>query len=243
MNSIVQDEYLPAFESWQANKTPEGNAEFLKAIDPVVQKGIQMYGGSSPLAASRAKLLAIEAANKFDPSRSRLQSHMLNQMRGLQRITRKQHEVIKAPEKVLLDNYKLNQGKQELEDELGREPTDAELSDRLGISLTRLAKIRSFQPGVSLSQVSGDEGNQQAPASIMPGKEDNQSYWQEIVYQDLNPVDQKIMELTLGLHGHKKLSNLEIAKKLNRTPGAITQRKMRIQQLLDQEQQYSPFLG
>ena len=70
-----------------------------------------------------------------------------------------------------------------------------------------------------------------------------ENYWTEIVYQDLGPVDQKIMEMSLGMHGQKKLSNLEIAKKLNRSPGAITQRKMRIQELLNQESDFSPFIG
>ena len=67
MREIVEDKYLPAFETWKANQTPEGNVAFLKEIDPIVQKGVQMYGGSNPLASSKAKLLALKAAQKFDP--------------------------------------------------------------------------------------------------------------------------------------------------------------------------------
>ena len=63
-----------------------------------------------------------------------------------------------------------------------------------------------------------------------------------MVYQGLSPLDQRVMELTLGMRGNKKLSNQEIAAKLNRSPGAITQRKTKIQQLLDQEQKLSPFI-
>lgn len=243
MKNVVEDKYLPAFEAWQSNQTPEGNVAFLKEIDPIVQKGVQMYGGSNPLAQSKAKLLALKAAQKFDPSRSRLQSHMITNLQELQRIGRKQQEIIKVPERTLLENYRLNQGKQELEDTLGREPTDAEISDHLGISLDRLTKIRKFQPGISSSQAEGDETNSSVPASHLPGAKDNSDYWANIVYQDLGPLDQKIMELSLGMFGNRQLSNLEIAKKLNRSPGAITQRKIKIQKLLDQEQQYSPFIG
>jgi DNA-binding NarL/FixJ family response regulator len=49
------------------------------------------------------------------------------------------------------------------------------------------------------------------------------------------------MEHTLGLHGKKVLSNQEIARKLRLTPGAVSQRKATIQQLLNQEQELSPF--
>jgi IS30 family transposase len=51
------------------------------------------------------------------------------------------------------------------------------------------------------------------------------------------------MELSLGMRGQSKASNQEIARKLNRSPGAITQRKIKIQQLLNQEQDLSPFIA
>lgn len=57
----IEDEYRPAYEAWQKDQTPAGNAAFLQQIDPIVKKGLKMYGGESPLAASQAKLLALEA--------------------------------------------------------------------------------------------------------------------------------------------------------------------------------------
>lgn len=242
MGNYLEDEYRPAFETWQANQTPEGNAAFLKEIDPIVQKGLKMYADDNPLAASRARLVALEAARKYDPARSRLQSHMLNQMQSLRRINRQQQEVIRVPERVLLERNRLNEYEQELADEYGREPSDAELADRLGVSMQRLAKIRSYQPGMTTGQVSAGDPEQGLPGVGMPGRNEAEDYWAEIVYMDLSPMDQKIMEWSLGMHGRKKLSNQEIAKKLNRSPGAITQRKMKIQKLLDQEQDLSPFV-
>jgi DNA-directed RNA polymerase specialized sigma subunit len=243
MNNYLEEQYKPAYETWQGDQTPEGNAAFLKEIAPIVQKGVQMYGNDSPLAASQGRLMALEAMKKYDPARSRLQSHVLTQMQGLRRAQRKQHEVIRAPERVLLENYRLNQQTQELSDELGRDPTDSELSDSLGISMERLTKLRRFQPGISSGQASSKNPESGMPASRLPNQQDMENYWTEIVYQDLGPVDQKIMEMALGMHGQKKLSNLEIAKKLNRSPGAITQRKVRIQDLLNQESDFSPFIG
>jgi hypothetical protein len=67
------------------------------------------------------------------------------------------------------------------------------------------------------------------------------SQWVELIYDDLSQLDQKILEWTLGFNGKPVLSNQEIARRLGRSPGAISQRKLAIQQLLNQEQELSPF--
>ena len=241
-DNYLEEQYRPIYEAWQADQTPEGNAAFLKGIDPIVQKGIKLYGDDSPLAQSRGRLAALQAARSYDPKRSRLQSHLLTQMQSLRRTLRKQQEVVRVPERVLLESQKLRQQSQEIEDEMGREPTDAELSDRLGISIERLTKIRKYQPGMSTGRAEEIDPMQGGIASRRPGIDDAGDAWVSLVYHDLGDVDKKILEYSLGLHGHKKLSNQEIAKKLNRSSGAISQRKIKIQQLLDQEQALSPFI-
>jgi DNA-directed RNA polymerase specialized sigma subunit len=243
MNSYLEDEYKPAYEAWKTDQTPTGNAALLQAIHPIVQKGIQMYGGDSPLAASRGRLMALDAVRKYDPKRSRLQSHLLNQMQGLRRVSQQQSQVMRVPERVLLENQQLHKHTQKLLDDTGREPTDAELADRMGISLPRIAQIRKFQPGMSSGQA--EERNPMSGGAVgqIPGQRDAADLWAEVVYQDLSPMDQSIMERTLGMRGHKKMSNQDLARHLSRSPGAITQRKMKIQQLLDQERELSPFIA
>ncbi len=242
INDYLEDEFKPAFQQWKQDPTPTGNAAFLKAIDPVIQQGVQAYGSDSPLIHSRARLLALDAMKKYDPSRSRLRSHVLSNMQGLRRINRQQGQIINVPERIILENQKLNAATQELADNLGREPTDAEISDHLGISIPRITKIRKYQPGLSTGQAESIDPMSGGIAGKLPGDTSAQDLWLQIVHQDLNPIDQQILEMTLGLNGKRKYSNLEIAKALNRTPAAITQRKIRIQGLLDREQELSPFI-
>ena len=80
-----------------------------------------------------------------------------------------------------------------------------------------------------------------SPAVHKLGIPGAQEYWLKIVYDDLQPVDQRVMELTLGLNGQSKLSNQEIAARLRISPGAVTQRKAKIQAVLDREHDLSPF--
>lgn len=243
MDDYLEEEYKPAYQTWQADQTPMGNAAFLKTIDPIVQKGIQMYGGESPLAASRGRLMALDAVRKYDPKRSRLQSHLLNQMQGLRRVSQQQSQVVRVPERILLESQQLRRHTQELSDELGREPSDAELTDKMGVSPLRLTKIRSFQPGMSSGQAESADPASGGPAGRLPGRRDAEDLWAEVIYQDLNPMDQIILERTLGMRGHKKMSNQDLAKHLGRSPGAVTQRKAKIQALLDQERDLSPFIA
>ena len=240
--NYLEPDYKDAYDTWQADQTPQGNAAFLSRISPIVQKGVSIYGGgnNNPNLNSQAKLLALQAARTYDPKRARLQSHLLTHLQGLQRINRQQQEVIRTPERVRLERNRLKACEREIADDMGRDPTDGEIADKLGISLARLARIRKYQPGINTGRVSTIDPDT-ALTSKLPGEERKPSVWLEIVYEDLEPLDQKIMEYSLGMNSHPKLSNQEIARKLNRSPGAITQRKAKIQQLLDQEQTLSPF--
>lgn len=237
----LEPEYRDAYEVWEKDQTPAGNATILGAVDPIVRKGTSMYGGSSPLSRSRGRKLAIEGLRTYDRGRSRLQSHLINQLKGLQRIAKQQREIIHAPERVLLDRFKLQKYDQELTDTLGREATDDELSNQSGFSLKRIKHIRGWQPGMTSSQLEAISPN--LAGGQFSGGASSQAAWLEVVYDSLSPMDQKVMELSLGLHGRKELSNKEIASKLNRTPGAISQRKKNIQAIIRQEEEFSPFLG
>lgn len=236
----LEPEYKDAYESWAEDNTPEGNAAMLQAIDPVVQKGASMYGGGqSPLTRSRARKLALKSLATYDRSRSRLQSHLLNQMQGLRRISQQQHAVIHTPERVMLDSHKLHRHTQELHDELGREPTDNELANKAGVSLKRIKYVREWQPGLTTGQLAAADPEGSPRVNRL---NQNNNAWLEVVYDSLPSIDQKIMEWSLGLHGHEKLSNKEIASKLSRSPGAISQRKAKIQQIIRQEETLSPFM-
>lgn len=237
----LEPEYAEAYEGWKNNSTPEGNSSILNTIDPIVRKGTSMFGGESPLTRSRARKLALEGLGTYDRSRSRLQSHLINQLKGLQRISRKQQEVVRAPERVLLDKFKLNKYEQTFLDEKGRDPTDNELSNTSGFSLKRIKHVRKWQPGMTTSRL--EEISPNFAGGSFSGDEKSQASWLEVVYDSLSPMDQKVMELSLGLHGRKPLSNSQIAASLRRTPGAISQRKKKIQAIIREEEGLSPFIG
>lgn len=238
MNDLkIEPEYQAAYDTWAADPTPEANAQILKDLDPMIDKAIRTHvGTNNPLYRSRARQMALSGLRTYDPTRGRLQSHLYSQLQGLKRYAGQQQNILKVPERVLLDRRTLQAAQTELEDRLGREPTDEELGRETGFSVRRLARIRSFNPATSEgfldSVAQAGEGG-----GLNPAVETESDMWTRMVYDDLGAIDKKVMEWGLGLNGRQPLSTQEIARRLSITPGAVSQRKLKIQQLLDQGQE------
>lgn len=241
-SSYLEPEYAEPFNAWKLDPTPEANASMLKTVQPILDKGIQIHvGESNPLLQSQSRQLALQGLRTYQPGRSRLQTHLINQLQGLKRINREQTTPIHVPERILFDRQQLQGYTQELTDELGREPTDEELTGRTGFAPKRLARVRSYNPAVAEGTLDNIDPSLAGMAHGL--RRTGQDAWTQIVYDDLAPLDKQILEHTIGMNGRTPLSNMELAKRLGRSPGAISQRKQRIQQLLDQERELSPFLG
>lgn len=239
----LEPDYADAFQAWKASPTPATNSKLLTAVHPVIQTALQSYGGSSaasPTLRSKARQMALHAFQSYDPSRGRLRTHLLSQLQSLRRAAAKEQNIIGLPEQVGLDYQHLTQAENELRDQLGRDPSDAETADHTGLSFKRLAYIRQARMPVAegTSEVPDAEGNMSSPASALPGADDSLA-WQEFVYHDLGTTDKVIMDYVLGRHGSPRLPPGEIAKRLGITVGAVSQRTAKMQKLLDQRNEMS----
>src|SRR5690606_29943577 len=96
----LEPEFHAAYTAWKTNNTPQSRGELLKAVSPVLQTAIYSYGdGESPALKARAKLLALEAFNTYDPTRGSLKTHLLSQLQRLRRISAQQQQTIRVPER------------------------------------------------------------------------------------------------------------------------------------------------
>lgn len=239
MDNYLEPEFAAPYQAWKAAPSATTSATLLRALQPTIDQAVRTHTGESgPLLTSRARRLALESLPSYDPTRARLRTHLYSQLQGLKRIQRQQNTILRVPERVALDRYHLDRYTNELAHELGRTPTDAELSDRTGFSATRLARVRGYRPAVAEGTLLAASGEVFGGAETNPPRT---QAWQRLIYADLSPTDQQIMEHTFGLHGRRPLSNQETARKLGLSPGRISQRKKAIQALLDQEDALSPF--
>lgn len=234
---LLEQEFVAPYTAWRKEPTPHNKTVLLQQMSPIIDKALTTYTGNTnnPLLRSRAKILALQGLDRYDPSRAKLQSYMLQHLQALRRYAAKADEIISIPERVRLDLLDIDHGEKELTDKLGREPTLDELSDHLMISPKRILYVRqAAQPirpeGFYLNRGEADENENLSPEVVNTNFEP----WLNFVYQDLNPRDKLIMDYALGRNGKKKLGTSEIAQKLQISPATISQRLAWIQQQIDQ---------
>jgi len=234
-NSLLEPEYSGVYKAYQQAPNPQNTASLLKAVHPVIDEALRSYAGSeanTATARARAKILTLEAVQRYSPDKAKLRTHLLSHLRGLRRMTERSTSGVYVPEQWRLDAQKIELAHNDARDELGRDPSDAELTERTGIPLERIRRARAVPGVLASSQL---EGTMENPDP------DHKAWerWVDGIYHDLDPVDQIILEHSTGLHGKEVLPATVLAQKINLSPGSVSQRKARIQTMLDQ---YSKFM-
>jgi len=221
-----------AYDFWQRNQSPATMNQLLRAADPVIGRALTQYAGGDKAMRARAKRLAIEAFRNYDPKHAtKLKTHLMIRLKPLQREYTKRTSPLAVPERVQLDQLRLRKAEQELVELRGREPSDDEIAEYMGLSTRRIAHVRNFARGVlSESQMRNSEGELQLPTAETVTSSD---IWVEYVHHDLDPKDKKIMEWKTGYGGHEVLSTNEIAKRLSISASAVSQRSAKIARRLE----------
>jgi DNA-directed RNA polymerase specialized sigma subunit len=242
----VDNGFESMYTQWRQAKTPESNTAILKAVQPVIDTAVLSYAGQNahPTIRSNARMMALKALDSFDPARGNVRTHLLSQLQGLRRATAKSQNIISIPEQVGLDFSNLTESENQLRDALGRDPSDDELADATNLSKRRIQKIRAFnQPlaeGTTVKDITEDNYGGDI-ASTVPGSNRGADAWFNFVYDDLSPTDKLIADMTLGRNGRRKTSTQDIARRLNITPGAVSQRAAKIQSMLDKRYTHGNF--
>jgi RNA polymerase primary sigma factor len=237
--TAVGKDFAELHTQWLKNQTPETNEQVLAKVKPVIDTAVSSYVGPTASSAlkTRAKLMSLKALQNFDPTRGNVKTHLLSQLQSLRRLAAQEQNIISIPEQVGLDFQKLTAAEDELRDRLSRDPNDDEIADFTGLSPRRLSKIRAFHKpiaeGSTVIDTADDYADSGNVVSEIPGQTSAQDAWMNFVYGDLTPTNKLIMDMTLGRNGRKKSAVQEIARKLNITPGAVSQRAAKIQEMLN----------
>jgi hypothetical protein len=231
----VEPEYLEPYRAWKAAPTPAAGSSLLRTLRPVLDAGVRSYApDAGPLAAGWAKELALDAVRTYDPAAGGLRPHVLRHMQGLQRRAGRQRAVLRLPERWSIERARLDRARVELSDELLRDPTEDELSDRTGLPAARVRRLAGLGYGLTEGQASrplGDgEGGPAAPAVDRPPPE-RQAL--EYVLPGLDPIDRELAVRRAGLRGDPEPLG-HAARALNLTPSAASQRLARVQRLVDE---------
>src|SRR6516165_267814 len=110
MPTFLEEELHEPFHTWKADPNPDNTAAYLKAIDPILSTALKSYAGgqSSSTLKSHAKLMALDASKRYDPSRAKLRTHLMTQLQPLRRTAIQSTQPVHLPEKVSLHLYRLH---------------------------------------------------------------------------------------------------------------------------------------
>lgn len=224
------------FALWRKDPTPENLLKVVESHRPTIDSATRaILGDPNDLAKRRALLMAAEAVQSFDPKKGvPLKHYIQSQLSGLRRYNRRVVEAVPVPERLRREMAILHQAKEELWGRLDREPTEEELADHTGISVRQQRKAwQRSRPTLTEGQLqqraeTGDDDAQEflpAVTRVDPRKE-----IEDYVVFDLDPVDKLIYQSRTGYGGAPIRSNIEVAKMLKLSPGAVSQRAARIEQ-------------
>lgn len=213
------------WKEWKARPTPENLSRAVKSFDRLAMSAAGQQKSINPaLLKSKARLLTAEAIKSYDPSMgTHLSTHVYNYLRPLNRSAKDMTEIAPMSRYYGDESAKLIGFVQGFTEQNGREPDDLEIRDGLGMSGTRLKKLNNvIKYEVPESQVVGGIENDASEDS------ERLSLWTDYVYNDLDSVGRKIIDMKLGRNGRTQMSNEEIAAKLKMSPVEVSNRASKI---------------
>lgn len=222
-----------SYSEWVKDPTPDKMKAVLDDLDTTINSEIQRFSGPKPLLRSRARALAVKAVRSYDPaSGTRLRSWVVTQLQPLSRYNNSLKPV-HVPEETARQSYAVSKALAQFVDETGRDPTDAELADMVGVSVKRLRRIRSASPAlVNEPTPSGEEDTTSQDMAIYRSNPVPSAV--DAVYSGLSPRDKRIFDLRTGSHGRREMSGTGIASLLRVSPAFVTQRSNAVaRQILD----------
>lgn len=215
---------------WQKTQQPELTAELLKRMKPTISAAISSYApGMDKQLAVKAANLTLDALRTFDAKKGASPgTHVFHTLKRLSRYGMEATNIIPRSEGVMADKRKLDAASARFQDLHDREPSLAELADATGFSKKKIDKLLDIGTVVNESSTLTEDSQKDTFAKSDLTERDYFDY----VYASVGPIDQKIMDWSSGYGGVSQISNNDIAKKLNITPAAVSQRKAKIQKML-----------
>jgi len=177
----------------------------------------------------------MKAVERFNPKKgAKLSTYAALWIKqSIRRALSNQSKTIRLPVHIVDKVHRLHRASLELAETLGREPSDAELAKRLGISTARTARLRTFGVSpLSLDAPIGDEGDNQfsdivqdegalTPSELLRVKMTRQEIRQHLKH--LTPREAEIVTLRFGLDGQEPRTLGNVGRKFKVTRERIRQ--------------------
>jgi DNA-directed RNA polymerase sigma subunit (sigma70/sigma32) len=223
MKTYTKPEELELWKDWKLGSRVAQN-KLIKSLDPLLQSQINRYQHPSiPRSAleAEARKLAIEAFKTYDPSKAQLGTHVTNHQKHLQRYVLNYVNIGKIPENRALAVGKFQKIRQNLMEDLGREPNTIELADSLTWAPKEVERMET-ELRKDLAITTGGEDDTFFENILHTT--DTTSELVQFVYYNSDPEEKLIVEYTFGFGGKPRLEVKDIAIRIGK-PEVYVRRK------------------
>jgi RNA polymerase primary sigma factor len=184
---------------------------------------------------SEGNIGLMKAVERFDPAKGgKLSSYgALWIKQSIRRALANQSKTIRLPVHLIDKIYRLYRASLTMSEELGREPTDEELSEEIGISSAKLSQLKrvSILPASLDAPISDDDstafgeivGDEDAQTPFELFRDKNMRAELSELLEVLDDRERKIILMRFGLDGDKPKTLEEVGKKFGVTRERIRQ--------------------
>lgn len=217
-NSGTKSRDIELWEKWHNSRSDKDLQALIDQMKPIIMREVNKWAPSisKSLLEAEGKKLAVEAFEKFNPNAgAQLSTYLTSRLVKMSRLVYSTQNTARVSEtKALLHNV-YHTGVNILSEQLGREPSNTELSDHLGWSPK---KLNDFQRQALRKEfIESEEHPDDETAQEMD--------FIDLLYHDLTPVQQKIFDHTTGYQGNSILDGKALMKKLGITQGQLSYQK------------------
>ena len=217
----------PAYKRLQRGDKA-ARTDVLRELEPTITRAVSAFAGGDQSYKTQARLLALDAVSSYDPSKgASLDTHVYGNLRRLQRLSAQRGNLTKVSENAALERLQIQRAIREWTADNGTDPTTEDISVATGLSRKRIDAVMNNKPVLSESMLQTPEGESLVGA---PDTDRALDLYNHAIYDELDAKDRKIYEWCTGYGKGEKLPNTEIAKRLNMTPAAVSQRLNKISQ-------------
>lgn len=229
---------LDLWHTWKTNgQKPEHLEPLLKAYEPNLNQKVRQW--KAPNVPESAFKLALQerlinAFQTYDPSRgAALNTHVETRLQKAKRFNARHQNLAYIPEGQIEKISPINKAHDELQEELGREPTNAEIADHLGLTEKRVETVRKAQrKDIAGSSFESD------PVPKPSNFEEQQLAVAANILPTLFPGEPKMHQLFNHIYGtneHEKItSTTALAKRFGTNLSQISRMKKRLGTTLQQ---------
>lgn len=217
------------YKSFSKSPTEDVKKDVMQYLTPTITSAIKSYAQGDTTLKMRANILAMKAFGDYNlDSKAAPKTYVYNRLKKLIRYKSNRDETLHVPERSRLLAQKVTNFTDSFENSHDRPPSELELTDGLGVSLSDLKRSRTYGKELSEGFTEGDQGEVlgvQVKSDIDMIK--------DYIYYDLDNVNRKIFEWNTGYNGVKTIPKQQQAKRLKISPAAISSRIATIQKRLE----------